>query len=369
MARRPLIRTPLHRQVADLLRREIHRRHEPGQRLPSEAMLATQFGVSLVTLREALSALAQEGLLERRHGSGTYVAERSERPHIAICSAMDLGGSHPPYFQMRVVHQLMAGLQSAGQPVQVYFGGVQPGAEPKAGAIAGTGLAEAVTKRRVNGLIAIATPPDSDLIAQATAAGIPVVGDAPGFAHAVTTDIGAMIRGGIDRLADSGRTRIAVQVWEDPHGTGTNVDLVRAALAARQLEIHPEWIVSDLHPHISGSGHRGFERLWQARAQGNARSERPDGLLLCDDTYFPEAAMAILGAGIAVPRELQVVSFANQGSGIFSPFPLTALEVDPDAYANACIALLLQLLSGEGRAPERVLIPHTRREHAQEQVP
>ena len=364
MARRPLVRAPLHRQVADLLRREIQRRHEPGQRLPSEAMLATQFGVSLVTLREALSALAQEGLLERRHGSGTYVSESSERPHIAIFSAMDLGGSHPPYFQMRVVHQLMAGLQAAGRPVQVYFGDLQPGADPAVAAISGTGLAEALTKRRVSGLIAIAAPPASGLVAQALAAGIPVVGDGPGFAHAVMTDVDAMIRGGIDRLADGGCTRIAVQVWDDPHDTGTKVAQIRAALAARRLAAHGEWIVPDLHPHISGSGHRGFARLWNARAEGNALAEWPDGLLLCDDTYFPEAAMAILGAGIAVPDDLQVVSFANKGSGIFSPFAMTALEVDPDAYADACVALLVQLMSGEGEPPERVLIPHAWREHA-----
>lgn len=42
-------------------------------RLPSEPELARQLGVSRATLRQAVSALQDEGLLARRHGSGTYV--------------------------------------------------------------------------------------------------------------------------------------------------------------------------------------------------------------------------------------------------------------------------------------------------------
>jgi DNA-binding FadR family transcriptional regulator len=43
----------------------------PGQRLPTEAELARQFGVSRPSLREALTALARKGLLEARARRGT----------------------------------------------------------------------------------------------------------------------------------------------------------------------------------------------------------------------------------------------------------------------------------------------------------
>lgn len=47
-----------------------------GSPLPSQQELAAQFGVSIMTLRQALQLLSDEGLIQARHGSGTYVSAR-----------------------------------------------------------------------------------------------------------------------------------------------------------------------------------------------------------------------------------------------------------------------------------------------------
>lgn len=48
----------------------------PGQRLPSERDLAGQFEVSRPSLREAIQTLVSKGLLYRKQGGGTYVADQ-----------------------------------------------------------------------------------------------------------------------------------------------------------------------------------------------------------------------------------------------------------------------------------------------------
>ena len=72
-----LLRTPgtaLHRQVFLVLRDGIRQGlYAPGQALPKEESLVEQFGVARVTVRRALADLEAEGLVQRRHGRGTFV--------------------------------------------------------------------------------------------------------------------------------------------------------------------------------------------------------------------------------------------------------------------------------------------------------
>lgn len=60
------------RQIEQLILRGILR---PGERLPSERDLADKMGVSRPSLRDAISELAERGLLVSRPGSGIFVAE------------------------------------------------------------------------------------------------------------------------------------------------------------------------------------------------------------------------------------------------------------------------------------------------------
>lgn len=67
---------PLYLQIKELLLRELGAgKWLQGERLPTEATLAAQLGVAVGTLRKALSGLEEDGILERRQGSGTYVTE------------------------------------------------------------------------------------------------------------------------------------------------------------------------------------------------------------------------------------------------------------------------------------------------------
>ena len=68
-------RKPKHQVVSDWVRERITSGEFPnGSRLSSENELAEQFGISRQTVRQAIGTLVNEGLLERRRGSGTYVS-------------------------------------------------------------------------------------------------------------------------------------------------------------------------------------------------------------------------------------------------------------------------------------------------------
>src|SRR3954468_16884412 len=71
-------RGPAHAQIELALETAIERgRLSPGDRLPAERELAGRYGVSRMTLRQALGALEQRGRLVRNKGryGGTFVAE------------------------------------------------------------------------------------------------------------------------------------------------------------------------------------------------------------------------------------------------------------------------------------------------------
>jgi len=68
--------TALHRQIFLVLKDSIAQGiYAPGTALPTEEALVESFGVSRVTVRRALADLELEGVVQRRHGRGTFVRE------------------------------------------------------------------------------------------------------------------------------------------------------------------------------------------------------------------------------------------------------------------------------------------------------
>lgn len=68
--------TPKYAATAAAIRAQIRSgRLQPGEQLPTERQLAQEHGVALLTLRQALQILADEGLISREHGRGTFVSD------------------------------------------------------------------------------------------------------------------------------------------------------------------------------------------------------------------------------------------------------------------------------------------------------
>ena len=61
--------------VDDLTQRILLGQLKPGEKLPSESTIVLEHGVSRTVVREAISKLQASGLVETRHGIGTFVLE------------------------------------------------------------------------------------------------------------------------------------------------------------------------------------------------------------------------------------------------------------------------------------------------------
>ncbi|NWE12519.1 FadR/GntR family transcriptional regulator [Pseudomonas yamanorum] len=76
----------------------------PGEKLPSESAIVGEYGVSRTVVREALSKLQAAGLVETRHGVGTFVLERDERHGLHL--------THDTAASVRGILELRMGLET-----------------------------------------------------------------------------------------------------------------------------------------------------------------------------------------------------------------------------------------------------------------
>ncbi|HEV7809888.1 MAG TPA: GntR family transcriptional regulator [Candidatus Limnocylindrales bacterium] len=85
--------------LAEVVRSELKRailggEFAVGSKLPNEDRLCDRFGVSRVTVREAVRGLIEEGLVIRKHGSGTYVTRRP-----LLQNSLDTNFSYTEYIE------------------------------------------------------------------------------------------------------------------------------------------------------------------------------------------------------------------------------------------------------------------------------
>ncbi len=85
--------------LADVVRNELRAlivggEFPVGSKLPNEDRLCERFGVSRVTIREAVRALIDDGLVVRKHGSGTYVTRRPK-----LLNSLDTNFSYTEFLE------------------------------------------------------------------------------------------------------------------------------------------------------------------------------------------------------------------------------------------------------------------------------
>ncbi len=339
-------RVPLYAQVADHLRERIQASYQAGQKLEAESKLATELQVSLTTVREALGCLAQEGVVERKHGSGTYVRDPFGKQQLAILTELDINHTKTSYFFLESVQRLRAYLETRNIPVRVYVGQTAVGEAAPEG-LSCPEFMEDVKAGRLRGVIAEATNFRLKWMQPLIERKIPVVGGSRDFAWSAAANHLDMVRQGAEYLLEAGRRRLGVIA--PPGEAGTRI--FTSTLQAAGVEVHPEWIVSESEPGREGAGWEAVRALWCAR------DEKPDGLIVCDDVMFQGVTMALLEAGVHVPEDLRLAVHVVGGRALHSPLPIARVEFDLDALIQAKAEMLLRLLRQEEIEEAHVRVP------------
>lgn len=108
--------------IQDKLRSYIQDKRVSGlYRLPSERDLASQLNCSRLTISKAMAHLAGEGLIERRHGSGTYIVENSRENktyNIGIC-LRNAYHSNEQHF-LKMVREVSRAAESQNLHLQIF---------------------------------------------------------------------------------------------------------------------------------------------------------------------------------------------------------------------------------------------------------
>jgi len=332
---------PLYEKVAAMLRAEIATRYQPGDKMESGPKLAQRLGVSVLTIREAVSALAQEGLLERSRGSGTYIRRVAMQP-VAVLIGLSPDELRHSYFFLHLVHQLEARLQAAGIPCRQYF--AHPGGERSLGPIANSMFLEDVDQGRLSAVIPVSLTLEPGFRKVLKSRRIHMVD-----LSSIQTDYCGMVDAAVGWLVANGRRHIAL--------FGYPTEAVRerfiADLQAAGIKPEPEWIRNcQIGAPAHESAATALNALWATRAR------KPDGLICLHDVILDQAAPMLLHLGVKVPGELMVAAHANRNSGIRYPFPVARMELDPDTYATILAAMVAPIQRSRPPAPPSAMVQH-----------
>lgn len=332
---------PLVRQMTDGIREAVAGGYyRPGDRLPDYRALATELGVSPFVTKQAVRRLALEGILEARPSRGTFVRGlrgKSWRGHVVF---VRMENAVNP-FLAAVANELRVRLNRAD-----YLFSQATVVEAPGSGDCDFSLLDAVLSRSVD--LVVARCSRKEVFRHLSARRVPFAAVAdlaapPQGAIGLTRlDYGAAVPDFFEACRARGVSRVCVCRLA---GLRRHAPLPRLRSTGG---IHVRTVA--LSPDVPGGGieRAGYDGF--ARLIASPRFDRRALHFFSDDNLARGAFLAIAEAGMRVPDDLRVATWANAGIGPFHPRDLSRMEMDPAAAGAILAAAALEFLS-QGRYP------------------
>ena len=317
-------------EIARQLREEVlSGRYGAEGRMPSEAQLVRRFGVSRPTVARALRVLADEGLLERRAGSGSFVRQgvKSSGATSKLLALLVSGLGNTEIFQL--ICGEIASLARMHDYGLVWGGSDQPRLDPELSLKQTEQLCGQFIDRRVAGvffapheLVKEKEAANREMAVMLREAGIPVVlldRDLVPFPNRSDFDLVGIdnFAGGhmlAEHLLKLGCNRI--HFVARPHSAPTveaRLAGVREALARWNVRPEPNWI------HIGEFDDKKFVR----NLTGPARA---DAYVCANDHTAAMLMRELHQARVRVPEDVRVVGFDDVKFATLVSPPLTTVQ-------------------------------------------
>ncbi len=336
--------------LANLLREELMHNDE-RYKLPTEAELCQKYGMSRQTVRNALRLLVEEGLVEKRHGSGTYSTGKRDIPRqVAVSAAFP-----DEYITPSILHEIQSALSSSGYSIHIYATENKISVERD--------ILKQLVEQPVSGLIIegvkTALPnPNAALYEKLKIAQIPIV-----FFHSMCQGMGGMTCISSDNygggyclaahLIEQGRRRIAgIFQSDDAQGLRRYSGVVSAIRDVGLPIIDPyfSWYDTQTHRDMLARHDSGFlKNLIKNRLKG------ADSVVCHNDELAFILIRELIHTGIKVPDDIAVVSFDNSFYTQLSPVGITSLRHKNSKLGQTAAATLIQLMQN-GHANSKSLV-------------
>lgn len=333
-------------QLADILRSEVQQLvRQGGSKLATEAELSERYHMSRQTVRHALKLLEAEGLIERRQGSGSYLADRAKtndpRQIAVITTFLD------DYIFPSILHDAQNSFSQAGYTTLIFTTENKVSQERE---ILSKLLEQRVSAVLIEGSKTALPTPNSDLYQLLRDKGTPIL-----FLHGIYSNLSDFpcllddnYAGGYQLaqyLLYKGHTKIAGIFKSDDVQGPQRYHGVVSALRDAGISIRDDsffWYDTQDRAALVGSMGGALLDSFIGRRLADATA-----VVCYNDEVAHQLIRRLLAVGRAVPDDVAVVSFDNSFYSQISPVPITSLGHKTARTGKAAAALLLEILSGK----------------------